>query len=327
MEHDEKGNRDLPGESAVEKNKLRTAKMAGLQRGAIITAIISFIILIVAGVIGYNLHTKEHEKQLAMMEDQKIVYTKELTTRDSTINDWLLTFDQIEKDLNLIKQKENIVTMKSSESELSKDKREQVLADIKYINTLLDNNKKKIAVLNARLKESNTSIEGLQTRMATLETTIKQYESDISQLKAVLEKKDFEIGQLNVKMAVLDSTVYLQGETIKDQTGKLNQAYLTSGTFKELKEKGIISKDRSFLGIGKKGSLLPDLPENLFSRIDITETKTIPVHSKEAKLITKHPTASYELIPEEGEKIAYIEIKDPEMFWKISKYAVVEISK
>jgi hypothetical protein len=30
----------------------------------------------------------------------------------------------------------------------------------------------------------------------------------------------------------------------------------------------------------------------------------------------------------EGEKnIAYIEIKDPEQFWKISKYAVVEIIK
>jgi uncharacterized coiled-coil protein SlyX len=167
----------------------------------------------------------------------------------------------------------------------------------------------------------------LQTRMTTLETTIKQYESDISELKAVLEKKDFEINQLNVKMAVLDSTVNQQGEKIRDQTGKLNQAYMASGTFKELKDKGIISKDRSFLGIGKKGSLVPDLPEGLFSKIDITETKMIPVHSKDAKLITKHPSASYAMVPEEGKKIAYIEIKDPEAFWKISKYAVVEISK
>ena len=312
--------------SAVEMNKLRTASKAGLKKGILITAVISLIILIVAGVIGYNLHTKEHEKQLAMMEDQRYVLTKEITTRDSTINDWLLTFDQVEKDLNLIKQKENIVTLKTSESELSKDKREQVLADIKYINTLLDNNKKKIASLNARLKDSNGTIQGLQTRMATLETTLKQYETDISALKATLEKKDFEIGQLNVKMAVLDSTVYQQGERIKDQTGKLNEAFMTSGTFKELKDKGIISKE-GFLGMGKKGSLVPDLPEGLFSKIDITQTKTIPVHSKDAKLITKHPSSSYTMVPEEGKKIAYIEIKDPEAFWKISKYAVVEISK
>jgi peptidoglycan hydrolase CwlO-like protein len=327
MEKDEKSNRSLTDENTVERNKLRNAGNAGLKKGVLITAIISLIILIVAGVVGYNLHTKEHEKQMAMMEDQKYVLTKQITSRDSTINDWLLTFDQVEKDLNLIKQKENIVTLKTSESELSKDKREQVLADIKYINTLLDNNKKKMAYLSARLKDSNGTIEGLQTRMATLETTLKQYENDISALKATLEKKDFEIGQLNVRMASLDSTVFQQSERIKDQTGKLNQAFMTSGTFKELKDKGIISKEGGFLGIGKKGSLVPDLPEGLFSKIDITETKMIPVHSKDAKLITKHPSSSYTMVPEEGKKIAYIEIKDPEMFWKISKYAVVEISK
>jgi hypothetical protein len=33
------------------------------------------------------------------------------------------------------------------------------------------------------------------------------------------------------------------------------------------------------------------------------------------------------MVPEAGDKIAYIEIKDPETFWKISKYAVVEIGK
>jgi predicted nucleic acid-binding Zn-ribbon protein len=327
MEKDEKSNRSLTEESAVERNKIRTAGKAGVRKGILITAIVSIILLIVAGIVGYNLHTKEHDKQLAMMEDQKTMFTKQLTTRDSTINDWLMTFDQIEKDLNLIKQKENIVTLKTSESELSKDKREQVLNDIKSINTLLDNNKKKLASLNARLKNSNATIEGMQTRIATLETTLKQYENDISDLKATLAKKDFEITQLNVKMAVLDSTVNQQEAKIMDQTGKLHQAFMASGTFKELKEKGIISKEGGFLGMGKKGSLVPDLPENLFSKIDITETKMIPVHSKDAKLITKHPSNSYEMVPEEGKRIAYIEIKDPEMFWKISKYAVVEISK
>ena len=79
--------------------------------------------------------------------------------------------------------------------------------------------------------------------------------------------------------------------------------------------------------MGKKGALIADVPEKLFTKVDITETKMIPVHSKGAKLITKHPSNSYTMVPEEGDKIAYIEIKDPEMFWKMSKYAVVEIGK
>ncbi len=325
MENDVNNNRNLTKENAVERNKLIAAKKAGRSNGALISGLIGLIIIIAMGLIGYNMYKKDHEKQLAMMEDQRTMFTQQLTTRDSAINEWLLTFDQIEKDLNLIKEKENIISMKSSETEMTKDKKDQVLSDIRYINTLLDNNKKKIQALNSQLQSSNGAIKGLQARVTTLEATITQYESDIAELKVFLEKKDFEITQLNVKMAVLDSTVIQKNVEIQGQTEKLNEAYLVSGTFKQLKEKGIISKEGGFLGIGKKGALIPDIADNSFSKIDITETKTIPVHSKDAKLITKHPSNSYEMVPEEGEKIAYIEIKDPEMFWKISKYAVVEI--
>jgi hypothetical protein len=327
MENDVNSNRNLTQENAVERNKLRTAKNAGLTKGALISALVGLIILVVTLFTAYNLNKKDHAKQVAMMEDQKSMFNRQLTGRDSVINDWLLTFDQVEKDLSMIKQKENLITMKSSGPELSKDRKEQVFADIKDLNTLLDNNKKKLAALSAQLKNSNGSIKGLEARVATLETTIKQYENDMAVLKTTIEKKDTEIGDLNTKVANLDVTVSQQDTKIKDQTSKLNQGYLVSGTFKELKEKGIITKEGGFLGLGKKGSLLPDSQENLFSKIDITELKTIPVHSKDAKLITKHPSNSYVLVPEEGKGIAYIEIKDPEMFWKISKYAVVEISK
>lgn len=327
MENDEKSSRDLKYENAVEKNKISTARKAGLQRGAITSAVISIIILIAAMVIGYSYHMREQEKQLAVTENQKSMFTQQLTSRDSTINDWLLTIDQIEKDLNLIKQKENILTSKTSETELSGDKKGQILADIKFLNTLLENNKKKIASLNSVINNSNGTIKGLQARMATLETTLKEYETNVADLKANLEKKDIEINQLNVKTALLDSTVLQQGERIQGQTDRLNEAFMVSGTFKELKERGIISKEGGFLGMGKKGALIADVPEKSFSKIDITQTKMIPVHSKGAKLITKHPSTSYQMVPEAGDKIAYIEIKDPEMFWKISKYAVVELGK
>jgi hypothetical protein len=327
MENYESSSRNPKEDNLVERNKLRASKNAGRSNGALIAGLIGLVILIVVVIIGYNMNKKDHERQVAMMEDQRTMFTKQLTNRDSTINDWLMTFDQIEKDLNMIKQKENIITMKSSESELSKDKKEQVLADIKYINTLLDNNKKKLAGLTAQLKNSNGTIKGLESRVATLETTIKQYEVDMTALKETITKKDQEIGQLNVKVAELDGTVSKQGETIQGQTDKLNEAYLISGTSKELKEKGIISKEGGFLGLGKLGTLVADLPANSFSKIDITQLKTIPIHSKGAKLITKHPSGSYEIVSEGDKKIAYIEIKDPEMFWKISKYAVVEIGK
>ena len=60
-------------------------------------------------------------------------------------------------------------------------------------------------------------------------------------------------------------------------------------------------------------------------RLTLRKLKSIPVNSKEAKLITSHPSSSYELVRDKDNKIASIDIKDPDQFWKISKYAVVEI--
>jgi len=45
------------------------------------------------------------------------------------------------------------------------------------------------------------------------------------------------------------------------------------------------------------------------------------------KLVTEHPTGSYEVVKEGENMVAYIAIKDPQEFWRISKYAVVELKK
>jgi hypothetical protein len=106
----------------------------------------------------------------------------------------------------------------------------------------------------------------------------------------------------------------------------MNKAYVVSGTYKDLKEKGLLVKEGGVLGMGKKESLQENFSnDELFTTIDITKTKTIQVNSKTAKLVTEHPTNSYELVKDDADKIAYIAIKDPENFWKISRYAVVEV--
>ncbi|NMC37449.1 MAG: hypothetical protein GYA41_03910 [Bacteroidales bacterium] len=314
-------------ENVVLTNKLRNARKEGITKGALITGLIGLILILGIGLLLYSIYKRDHNTHLALMENQKLLFTEQLVERDSMINDWLTTFDEIESNLNAIKQKEKIINMQASDSEFPKGKKEQVLEDIKYINTLIEENKKKIAYLNSQLKKSGNTITGLQARITQLETSMQQYETAITELKATLTKKDFEIEQLNTRMFALQDTLIFKDETINNQTDKLNQAFLATGTFKDLRDKGLISKEGGFLGIGRKESLKEDFPDSLFEMIDVTETKTIPVNSRKAKLITEHPTNSYQLIRENENTIAYIEIKDPSEFWKISKYAVVEIAK
>jgi predicted nucleic acid-binding Zn-ribbon protein len=314
-------------ENALITNRVETARKEGVNKGALTAGIIGAVILLALGIIGYLLHTSDHNNQVALMENQRISFTKQLTVRDSTLNDWLTSFDEIEKNLQMIKEKEKVITVNSSGSEVSKDKRNMIMEDIKNINALLDENKKKIAQLNAQLKKSGNTIAGLQSKIASLEESMRTYENDIAQLKTTLVNKDFEIGQLNDRVFALNDTLTIKKETINNQTYKLNQAFIACGTFKDLKAKGLLSKEGGFLGIGRKESLMQDFSDSLFTEIDVTKTTTIPVNSKDAKLITEHPSGSYEMVKENDKLISYITIKNPEEFWRISKYAVVEITK
>ena len=57
------------------------------------------------------------------METQKSLFTEKITSRDSVIGAWIITFDDIEKNIALIKEKEKIISINSSNSEISKDKK------------------------------------------------------------------------------------------------------------------------------------------------------------------------------------------------------------
>ena len=303
----------------------KIAKNEGVVKGAQITALISFVILVAAGVIFYSMFKREQKRNTAMLEDQKYSFTEMLNQRDSTINDWVTTFGEIEKNLQAIKEKEKIITLSANDREFSKDRKQQIMEDIQYINTLLEQNKKKIAILNEQLRKNGGTIKGLQARITELEAAVKQSETDIADLKTALADRDFKIDQLNTQVTGMQASIVEKDQTIDQQTAEMHKAFVASGTFKDLKAKGLMSKEGGFLGLGKTKTLKENFPNDLFQQIDITVTKTIPVNSKGAKLITEHPMGSYEMVHENKDKIAYIEITNPDEFWKISKYAVVEI--
>jgi uncharacterized coiled-coil protein SlyX len=299
----------------------------GIKKGVVTTSIISFLILLVAGILVFSIYSREHNKLINMMDAQKTSLTDKVNARDSVINEWITTFDDIEKNIATIKEKEKLITVNSSNAEISNDKRVQVLEDIKTINTLLEQNKKKIASLTAQLKKSGGTIKVLQTKISELEASMKQNEDEISELKTSLVEKKFEVDQLNTQVAVMQDTLAKKDEKISAQTNEINKAFYICGTYKELKAKGLLTKEGGFIGLGKTESLTGNFSDNLFVQIDITETKSISVNSKSAKLISEHPAGSYEFIRDKDKKIESLEIKDPTQFWKISKYAVVEITK
>ena len=324
---EESGNsKSVNGNNSTGNNEKKTAKEVK-SKGNSKPVFISTIIFVVIGLILYFLYNREHKQLLSLMETQKTSLTETITSRDSVISEWILTFDEIEKNLALIKEKEKLITVRSNDVEFSRARKEQILEDIKSINSLLEQNKKKIASLTAQLKRSGVTIKALQVKITEMEALMKESEVEISDLKETLADKDFEIEQLNAEMTDMQVTIEQKEEKIISQTNELNKAFIASGTFKELKAKGLVTKEGGFIGLGKKKSLIENFPDSVFTQINITETMTIPVNSKDARLITEHPAGSYELTRGKDNLVENIEIKDPVMFWKISRYAVVEVVK
>ena len=124
----------------------------------------------------------------------------------------------------------------------------------------------------------------------------------------------------------MQDTIAKNTQKINTQTYEMNKAFIVCGTYKELRAKGLLTRAGGFIGLGKTKSLAGNFSDSSFKQIDITVTKSIPVNSKSAKLISEHPANSYQFIRDKDKKIESLEITDPAQFWKISKYAVVEIS-
>jgi hypothetical protein len=167
----------------------------------------------------------------------------------------------------------------------------------------------------------------MQSTIAALDASVKQSEIDIIELKTTLLTKKFEIEQLNTEKTDLQVAVVQKDETITAQTNEMNKAFYACGTYKELRAKGLLTREGGFIGLGKSKSIAASLSDSSFTQIDITVMKSIQINSKSAKFISEHPASSYMIVRDKDKKIESIEITDPAQFWKISKYAVLEITK
>lgn len=235
--------------------------------------------------------------------------------KDSEINSFIQSFNEIQANLDQIKEREKMVANNTKDAELQKTKQQQIADDINAINELLAKNKQKITSLNKKLKKANLKIEELEKMIERLGKQLEEKDSEIANLQDQLEKA-------NVAYKTLFVEYNEKLGEIENQTNKLNTAYYAFGTIKELKEKGVVTKEGGFIGLGKGMKLKEDFNKDYFTKIDIAETKSIVLACKKAKLITNHPSSSYSFDGTDG-KIKGITITNSEDFWSNSKYLVI----
>ena len=241
---------------------------------------------------------------------------EESVRKDSAIISFMQSLNEIEENLATVKEKQKIVTVNSKDVELQKSQPERIVEDITSISALLDKNRKAIAGLSSKLKKANIKIDEMEKMIARMSSQLEEKDAEIISLKEELEKR-------NVALKTLFNEYNDRVKELGDQEKVINTGYFAFGTMKELQRKKVVSKEGGFVGIGRNSKLADNFNRDYFTKVDISETKEIPLAAKKAKILTNHPAASYKI---EGEgKADKLIILDPKEFWSVSKYLVIVV--
>lgn len=278
-------------------------------------------------VLGLSSCDKQERERLQAQADS-LEY--KLQERDSAFNNIMNVMADVEAQIDDIKKQENLV-VNSSSGDFSSNEKDQMVDDLKRINSLINDANSKVASLSSQLENSNFELNAFKKRVQNMKADLATRETAIAKLQEELELKDTQIAELNTEVNSLVTRVQLQTETIEVQNQELikredhlNTAYFAVDTEKKLRDEGLITKEGGFLWIGRTTELQEDAAQTKFTEVDIQNTKKFYVDSDKMEIVTEHPSDSYKLVNEEG-KVKYLEVTNPAKFWKISKYLVISV--
>ncbi|MDQ3048018.1 MAG: hypothetical protein M3R27_10750 [Bacteroidota bacterium] len=244
-------------------------------------------------------------------------YQVRMQDQDSSIQSFIEGFNEIQANLDAIKEKEKIVTENSKDAETRKSKEDQIVADIQAMYDIMNKNKQRLASMKGKLSESNKKNAELEKFITRLTADIEAKDAEINGLKMQLE-------ELNVAMTNLNTSYQEATQESQMKTEKLNTGYYAFGTAKELIKNNVLTKEGGFIGLGKSQKMKEDFNKDYFTKVDITATNTIALSAKKAKLVSTHPAGSYKFEGADG-KAEKLTITNQEDFWSASKYCVIVV--
>ncbi len=282
-----------------------------------------FILMLVPFLFSCN------QKKVDDLENRNDSLVKAAYEKDQSLNEFLQAFNDIQANLDSIKEKEMIISEKTeNKSELKKKAKDQINDDINSIYDLLLDTRSKLDDVRKKLGKSNYQVTELEKMLANLSKQLENKDKQIEDLRVELEKMNIkvtnlteDVNRLSKESKEKSAVIEDQNETIKEKTEALNTAYYVIGTKKDLKDNNIITSEGGFIGIGANKVLKDDFNDQYFTRIDIRNTKEIPVPGKKIEIITSHPTESYSINGEDDDRV--LVINNPSEFWKSSRYLVI----
>lgn len=245
-----------------------------------------------------------------------------INEKETELNEIMGAINEVQEGFRQINEAEGRITVANSNPESTSSK-DVIRDNISFIQETMKQNRLKIEQLREKLKTTTVNVEKLTKTIENLSTQLDEQNKRVQELEAQLAEKniliasqDEQITTLNENVTNLEADNKQKQETIQEQDKDLNAAWFVFGTKAELKEQKIL----------EKGDVLKNsnFNKDYFTKIDIRIDKEIKLYSKNAELLTSHPTGTYSLAKDaKGQYV--LKITDPNRFWSTSKYLVIQV--
>lgn len=274
---------------------------------------------------------KKDEQKIAEQSTTIDNMEQELARRDSTYNELISMLNEAESQVAEIAKRENLVVSTSNEGKKSED---QLVQELKLIDDLVKESNQSIQNLKAQLKKSNIEMGAFKTRIDQLSDVLDEQRQTITSLKAEVAEKNQELQVFAVKYDSIKIESVTQKQLITEQdkeieiltsnNDNLNKVHYAVGSYKQLKDQGLVDKEGGFLWMGRTIDLKASAEVDKFVEADVREFSELKIEADKFELVTEHPEGSYTIVQDEiDENVKYLKVLDARKFWEISNYLVV----
>lgn len=241
-------------------------------------------------------------------------YESDLAETDSLVAAVLNNFQDINS-------AEGMINIRPGQ-ELSISQKERIRDNVGIINEKLRASTEALEALTKKLEASGGDNKRLRQTIGALRKDLETQKERILALTEELQRKDIAINALDSIVTGLNSDVERlseatsrQAATLAAQEHELNTVRYCIGTKGDLKDYRLL----------QGGQVVTDNADlNYFTKADQRKLSQIPLHARKAKLLSTHPSSSYELIPDADRNLT-LNIKDHRSFWSASKLLIIQV--
>lgn len=277
-------------------------------------------LIVIAATLFLTTSCVESSSKYKAVVAQKDSLQNSLNTVETDFNETLAILNDVEEGFRSIAQEQGKLTI-NMENATSTSKKEQIAGQMAQMKEILAQNKESIRVLQQKLNQSGKNNKVLAETIKRMEEQLQEKSALIATLQDELAKKNIKIDELTSSVNNLSGNVAKLQETSKQQEGTiksldmdLNTVWYCVATSKELKAANIKSSGQV---------MNKDFNKDAFTKADLREVKSIPTTGRKVKILSAHPQGSYKM--EVGaDKNETLVIIDPQQFWSISKYLVIQ---